>query len=335
MNVRNLVPFVILSAAFAVGCDEMDEFDAVDEDLGAVMLRPGSGTAGGVWLNTSSIGATPFSELDLSGQVHKGAQFTGAQLLRPGNVWVNVTSGAVKDGILEAKVGTTIYRGADLVGSRWQLTLFNPDTDGDGDHDANDEPEVDVELRIASFQQISAREAHYTFETVDDEGNVVPVCDADTAGRHTMVPIKDVTVNEVTGKMAKRSNTLYLACTSGAIGKAVQWGYKPWERQLDEFEVATRMIRADYCYTGQSFTQNGTHLQVQDRYHINTFLRSEDPNEAVWTTTGVRCLNTPRNATYTAPQVQCGGQTLPTCPADTSMSTYPDALFWTKLDAAI
>ncbi|MFY0532351.1 ADYC domain-containing protein [Nannocystis pusilla] len=209
-------------------------------------------------------------------------------------MWVNVTSGAVKDGTLEAKVGTTVYRGADLVGSRWELTLFNADTDGDGDHDADDEPEVDVELRIASFQQISPKEAHYTFETVDELGNIVPVCDADTDGVHTMVPIKDLTVNEVTGRMGKRSNTLYLACTSGAVGKAVQWGYKPWERPIDEFEVATRMVRADYCFDGTSYTQTGTHLQIKDKYQINTFLRSDDPTEAVWSKSGVRCINTPQ-----------------------------------------
>jgi hypothetical protein len=267
--------------------------------------------------------------------VHAGVQFTGAQLLRPGNVWLDVTSGSVNQGTLEAKVGSTIYKGADLVGSRWQFTLFNADTDGDGDHDADDDPEVPVEIWISSYQQISPKEAHYTFETYDDDGNVVPVCEADAAGSRAMVPIKDITVNEVTGKMAKRSNTLYLACMSGAVGKAVQWGYRPWERPLEEFEVATRMIRADYCFTGHSFTQNGTHLQVQDRYNINTFLHSDDPTEAVWSRSGVRCLNTPRNATYTAPQVQCNGQTLPTCPADTSMTTYPDTLFWTKIDAAV
>lgn len=335
MNIRNLVPFVILSVACVTACDDRDQYDAADEDLGEVALRPGSGPAGGVWLNTSSIGSTAFSELDLSGVVHKGAQFTGAKLLRPGNVWVNVTSGSVKDGTLEAKVGTTIYRGADLVGSRWELTLFNADTDGDGDHDADDEPEVDVELRIASFQQISPKEAHYTFETVDELGNVVPVCDADTDGVHTMVPIKDLTVNEVTGRMGKRSNTLYLACTSGAVGKAVQWGYKPWERPIDEFEVATRMVRADYCFDGTSFTQTGTHLQIKDKYQINTFLRADDPTEAVWSKSGVRCINTPRNATFTAPQVVCGGQTLPICSSSTSMTTYTDALFWTKIDASI
>lgn len=327
MNVRNLMMFVVLGVGFGAGCDELDELDGV-EDLGEVTVR-GSGAWGGVWLNTSTIGTTPFSELDLSGQVHAGAKFTGAQLLRPGNVWLSVTSGAVKDGILEAKVGTTVYRGADLVGSRWQLTLYNADTDGDGDHDADDEPEVPVEIWISSVQQISAKEARYVFETYDADDNVVPVCSADAAGNHTMVPIKDVTVNEVTGTMAKRSNTLYLACTSGAIGKAVVWGYRPWERTLGEFEVATRMVRADYCFDGQSYTQTGTSLQVHDKYKINTFLYPEDPTEAVWTRSGVRCLNAPRNSTL--PAVQCNGQPVPTCPTNVSMATYSDTLFWTKL----
>ncbi|MDC0718940.1 ADYC domain-containing protein [Nannocystis bainbridge] len=333
MNVRNLVLFTILGMGMGAGCDDVGAVDAADADLGAVLPRPGSGASGGVWLNTSTIGTTAFSELDLSGQVHAGAQFTGAQLLRPGNVWLDITNGSVKDGTLEAKVGSKVYKGADLIGSRWQLTLFNADTDGDGDHDADDEAAVPVEIWITAVQQISTKEARYVFETYDADDNVVPVCSPDASGATTMVPIKDLAVDEVTGKMTKRSNTLYLACTSGAIGKAVTWGYRPWERTLEEFEVATRMIRADYCFTGHSFTQTGTSMQVKDRYNINTFLHTGDPNEAVWGRTGVRCINTPRSSTYSAPQVQCNGQTLPACPSDVSLTTYSDALFWTKVDA--
>lgn len=331
MKFRSLLPSLILSVGFFTGCDE--HVDAVDGDRGEVALRRGSGSSGGVWLNTSTIGTTAFSELDFKGNVHDGVQFTGAKVLRPGGVWLTVGDGKVEDGNIKAKAGNTWYAGADLVGSRWYLTLSNADTDHDGDHDGDDAASVAVELWIASHVQISPKESRYVFETFDDEGAAVPVCGADSAGNHTMIPMKDITVDDLTGDMSTRKDTLYLACTSGAIGKAIVWGYRPWERPLPEFEVATRMVRADYCFDGMSWTETGSAVQVRDRYNVNTFLYATDPTEIVWTKTGAACINTPRNATYGASQVTCNGAQLPTCAANVSMTTYKDTLFWTKIDA--
>lgn len=332
MKFRSLVPSLILSVGLFAGCDE--HVDAVDGELGEVSLRPGSGSSGGVWLNTSTIGTTAFSELDLKGNVHDGVQFTSAKLLRPGSVWMNVIEGQVVDGNLKAKGSNGVwYAGADLVGSRWSLTLSNADTDHDGDHDADDEASVATEIWITSHVQVSPRESRYVFETFDDDGAAVPVCEADSAGNHTMIPMKDITVDDFTGHMTPRKDTLYLACTSGAIGKAIVWGYRPWERPLGEFEVATRMVRADYCFDGMSWTETGLPIQVKDKYNINTFLYASDPTEVVWTKTGAACISTPRNVTYGASQVTCNGQQLPTCAGNVSMTTYKDTLFWTKIDA--
>lgn len=329
MNLRSLVPSLLLGAALFTGCDE--HVDAVD---GEVSLRPGSGSSGGVWLNTSTIGTTPFSELDLKGNVHDGVQFTGAKVLRPGNVWLTVVEGSVMDGNLKAKASNGVtYSGADLIGSHWYLTLSNADTDHDGDHDADDAASVPTEIWISAHQQVSPRESRYVFETFDDDGNAVPVCDADSSGNRTAIPIKDVTVDDFTGDMAPRKDTLYLACTSGAIGKAITWGYRPWERPLPEFEVATRMVRADYCFDGMSWTETGMPIQVKDKYGTNTFLYATDPTEVVWTKTGAACINTPRNLTYAASQVTCNGAALPTCAGNVGMTTYKDTLFWTKIDA--
>lgn len=317
MNARSLCSLLIVSAGLVAGCDGIE---GVDEDLGQVTLRPGS--FGGVWLNTSLIGATLFSEIDLKGASHDGVRFNGLQIQRPGDPWLTASSVYVADGNLKAKVGTTTYSGADLVGSRWQLTLLDEADGGE------------VEIWIASHVQVSPKESRYVFETLDLDGNVVPVCAADSAGNHTLIPIKDVTVDAMTGDMATRKDTVYLACTSGAIGKAIVWGYKPWDRVLSEFEVATRVVRADYCFDGTPWTETGIALQLRDKYNINTFLHASDPTEVVWTKTGAACVSTPRNSIYSAAQVVCDGQALPLCPANTSMSTFSGTLFWTKIDAS-
>lgn len=317
MHFQRLLPVVmLLSASFAAGCDpEFVEGD--DGDLGAVSLRP-SGANGGVWLNTSSIGSTAFQEFDLTGAVHDGMRLTGVKVKGPNDTLLTATSGEVVDGNLRVKVGKTVYSGAQLVGARWQLNIVDGQT------------ETPVEIWIESHVQISPRESRYVFKALDADGMESYVCDADSSGAHTSIPMKDITVDAATGDMAGRPMTVYLACTSGAIGKAMVWGYRPWERPLPEFEAATRMVRADYCFDGMSWTETGMALQVRDKYNINTFARAEDPTEVVWTKDGAACLTQPRNPTYVAAQVTCDGQPLPACPANTSMTSYPGTLFWTK-----
>ncbi len=250
--------------------------------------------------------------------MHDGVRFTGLLIKRPGNVWLAATP-EVKEGNLKGKVGPTMYAENDMVGSRWKFNIVDGSV------------ETPVEIWIDGYTKISGKEGRYTFKTFDGNGQPTPICGVDVSGKYTAVPFADVTVDTATGHLAPRPATLYLACTSGAVGKAIVWGYRPWERALPEFEAATRMVRADYCYDGMSWTENGTALQVKDKFNINTFVDATDPTEVVWTGTGAACLTTPRNPAYGASAVTCNGQALPTCPGNVSLTSYPGALFWTKL----
>lgn len=316
MQTLKFLPLLTLSLALGVGCDPSAELD----DEGPISLRPGGGGSGGVYLNTSSIGSTPFSEMDLTGALHDGVRITGVKLLRPNNQWLWAERGEIKDGNLRAKVGKTYYVGQDLVGSRWMIELV----DAQG-------AVTPKELWISGITVISPKETRYTFQTTDDLGQAQYLCEADSAGLHTAVAIKDVTIDPFTGDMAPRLNTMYFGCTSGAVGKAAVWGYKPWERTLAEFAAAVRMVRADYCFDGMSWTSTGTSLQVKDRWSINDFVSTAEPTEVVWTRTGVACITQPRVLTYAAEQVTCDGQPIPACPANLTMTTYMDAQYWTRL----
>jgi hypothetical protein len=88
-----------------------------------------------------------------------------------------------------------------------------------------------------------------------------------------------------------------LTCTSGAIGKCVRFGYKPWKTTpegvslWDYHEACTRMVRADYCGDGRSWTKDGTPIDLYDRLAIQT----EDQNdgmefEAAWGIDGAHCV---------------------------------------------
>ncbi len=317
MNAFKILALLTLTLTAGAGCDA----EVVnDDDGGEVNVRSGSGGYGGVWLNTSSIGSQAFSEMDLTGALHDGVKAIGGQVKGPKNSWLAITKTEVVDGKLRVKVGQTTYTGAALVGARWQVLVVN-DLGGSLLRD----------LWITEVDVISAKETRYTLQTHDDDGKVMFVCDADAMGSHAAAVIKDVTIDPDTADMAVRKNTVYVACVSGAVGKAITWGYRPWERSLAEFSTAVRMVRADYCFDGMSWTETGTKMQVKDRWNVNTFLSAAPPTEVVWTKTGIACLTQPRASTYQPAQVTCDGHVIPSCPANLTMSTYADTQFWTKL----
>ena len=88
-----------------------------------------------------------------------------------------------------------------------------------------------------------------------------------------------------------------VTCSSGAIGKCVRFGYKPWQRLpdgtslWDHHQACVRMMRADYCGDGQSFTRDGTLIDLYDRLG----LQKDEPApgmrfEAGWGKDGAICV---------------------------------------------
>jgi hypothetical protein len=92
------------------------------------------------------------------------------------------------------------------------------------------------------------------------------------------------------------------ACTNGAIGKCMRWGYKPWKSaggiSLDQHHGAcVRMVRADYCGDGRSHTVNGTPIDVYDRLGIQKPEASASESEeleAAWGPDGATYLRVPQ-----------------------------------------
>ena len=93
------------------------------------------------------------------------------------------------------------------------------------------------------------------------------------------------------------ANVFNLTCSSGAIGKCVRFGYKPWKllpdgtALRDHHQACVRMMRADYCGDGQSFTRGGTLIDLYDRLGI----QKDEPGpgmrfEAGWGKDGATCV---------------------------------------------
>ena len=313
MTRRGIVPCLLaLGAALVLttGCDPVEQ-GADGDDAGAVFLRP---VGGGVWLNTSALGTHAFAALDLTKGKYDGVRLDRVQV-KQGNNFIVADRVKALDGEIRAGLGLVTYTGQQLVGSKWELTLVAG---------AVETPAMMWIASAINNQGIW----QYTFQHYDAQNNIAHLCDPDLDGKSTAVPIADITVDSATGDILERANTLYLGCTSGAVGKAVTWGYKPWDITVPDFEVAVRVVRADYCGSGQSFTAPGNMLQIQDVWGVSSFANATATNEAVWGANGAVCMNQARAAGQGP--VSCGGVPIATCAANVSLISVPGALMWTK-----
>ena len=97
------------------------------------------------------------------------------------------------------------------------------------------------------------------------------------------------------GAWTDSSTAFTLGCRATALAKCVEFGYKPWKTHAgellrDHHQACTRMLRADYCGDGKSWTANGTPINLYDGIGI----QADDATWAVdaeWTAEGAICTN--------------------------------------------
>lgn len=88
-----------------------------------------------------------------------------------------------------------------------------------------------------------------------------------------------------------------LACTSGAQGKCLRFGYRPWATgpdgvsMQDRYNACIHMVRADYCGDGTPTTVDGTIIDIFDDAGIQTpDRRAGFTFEAAWSPEGAVCV---------------------------------------------
>jgi hypothetical protein len=132
-------------------------------------------------------------------------------------------------------------------------------------------------------------------------GEWQPYCSPDREGKSRAIPVDGSW--DARGDWTPGDGAITFACTSGAIGKCVRWGYRPWEelggRSLHDHHLAcVRMVRADYCGDGTPHTRDGTRIEIFDPLGIQK-RDPEDPKdpfimEAGWSPSGATYLYRPR-----------------------------------------
>jgi hypothetical protein len=201
----------------------------------------------------------------------------------------------------------TALSGQDFVGAQLDATL----SDG-----------TPVVLRVDTVEP-SAGDPEILFHTLSLASSPLgpwsPLCGADASGAALRAIAVSGRWDYATGAKVQDQyqGVVTIACRGGAIAKCLEMAYKPWKTlsvcegaglncqsvNLEKHHQAcTRLVRADYCGNGTSFTVNGTPVNIYDAVGVQT----DDQGwsvEAEWGIDGARCLSS---------QNRYGGQ-IPAC----------------------
>ena len=336
---KTLTQTLLTSLALTLGaCDAGDAF--VDGDTA---LRPGGGWGGGLQLNTNFIGGHDNSELDLDGQFHKHARLDRvclspkhADIQKPVCLIAGKDTIDVKDGMIIGAKGGQNFHGVAFKASDWLLQI---------DHDKDGVLDSTVTLRILDARSVATTPTgsaapveywnyHWAYDPgtatghlaailkkgEQKSGTFVPTCepDVDTDSLGTVV-LGDTSIetrpDHVTGDVEEKARVMFTACHSGAVGKAPRWGYVLHKIGHKYYENIIRMIRADYCGDGDSWTEPGQAVALTDKalgvhYEFDAAYSFEG---VVSLESGWVCVDTPRLSpvyTYNDVKSACG---IPTC----------------------
>lgn len=316
---------------------------AVDEDEAEFRLDPNTAgnSGGGTVFNTSELDDRRFSEITHATE-WKSAKQTIQIVDEPNMPGIRMTQLVLKTGeslvAFQSQGGWLVgydaehqkYEGDDFLESVW--TIKHADW---GEALTMQLVEADV----------SGDLPRYRFLHLDSDGKGAKVGTAncpegtDSAGNGgdgRARLLSGFSIDEDSGNLTESKYSTYFACNTGATGKAADLGFYDLgvhgvtaEKGTDPWlplELAIRVIRADYCYEGKSFTEPGTGVFIEDYWGV--IESSPDltaPVEAVWGPKGLLCRGTGRQES-----IDCG-ENLPVCEPDVALTDYPEARFITRL----
>ncbi|MEZ4449570.1 MAG: ADYC domain-containing protein [Nannocystaceae bacterium] len=303
------LPLLLLALLLAPAC-ALEEAEAEADDLELrTTAGSGGGSGGGPVFNTHVVEDLHFSELVPPEDASMGVALLGVELEDGRDAAVAVDD----EGELVAEVGDEHLSGAALIGSTWWIgsTFWLPKTP----LRILDAMKVDGVTRYAFAHP---RDGEWTANCPGKELEYVRV-------------LRGIALQEGSGDLSAAPSRLFLSCPRGAVGKAASWGYYDLAEALDDldvFETAIRVVRADYCYDGVAHTAEGVELLVEDRWGIRGPVPGDWPLEAVWGADGLLCAGTPR---HQLGAITCGAP-IPACVDGVDpFKKYPGARFVSRV----
>jgi hypothetical protein len=250
------------------------------DDAGAV--SPEGTSLNGTSLNGTSLNGTSLNGTSLSGLNLEGVKLGGGVTLG-GAALSAVTLSAT--GFTGKKPDGTTITGAGFVGAQFSGHLSNGST---------------VALRVDSRVALGGANADVyaygvSFQTT---AGWSPLCGKDAGGVAILAVPLGGTWNYAQGvanggAFTADATRFTFACRTTAIAKCVELGYKPWKStaggvSLQGHHLACiRMLRADFCGNGTSYTVDGTPINLYDNVGVQA---DTQPwyIEAEWSPSGAR-----------------------------------------------
>ncbi len=294
-----------------IGCDAVDEPEAVQEDFGggAVQAREfqwNDFRLNDFRLNDFRLNSSRFNDFRLNGDTtsdwieiydfwlpNGGSSFTGQ--LSGGMLKINDGWGWLEEWDVEGTIIEYHIKKSGLTQVTKQVWLKWADP-------------------LAPYSDVWK----YDADIRTNGGPWEPLC-LDSNGNRTDTLLIGEAWNPTTGAKItpKPSNSITLACRTAALAKCVEFGYRPWASKngtalANHHQACTRMVRADYCGTSTPHTVSGTPIHVLDKIGIQNVGQGVNyVVEAEWGPNGATCLN-PANTRLPNQTIGCN---IPTCGA--------------------
>ncbi|MBJ6124383.1 ADYC domain-containing protein [Microvirga splendida] len=144
------------------------------------------------------------------------------------------------------------------------------------------------------------------------------------------------------GLPVQQDGGIAFTCTSGAQGKCILMGYRPWDARTDVpmpdlHAACIHMMRAGYGGDDRPATRDGTLVDVYDRFGIQRPEATDPlPFEAAWGRDGALCVAHPRIAeNVTLDELArrypaLGGRVGPEACTEEAMRDHPGALLFNR-----
>lgn len=173
---------------------------------------------------------------------------------------------------------------------------------------------VDVDT-LPTWSDLGHDEYIYRMSYYDSNNAPQHLCDSsDPDGDWLTVLPHEIVVPGKTHVITEDTDWFTLACVGEAAFKMKMLGYSrysPSAPTKDERVATIRMVTADYCGTGTSFTTAGVPVAWSDRSGTVSPPFAEVSMEAQWDEGGAVCLNTPRQFPIESIEDECGA--IPKC----------------------
>ncbi len=288
MSARKFSKFLRIGMALALAACSQGCSDA---DSSMVATNPNSVIVNnGLQLNGEQFNGLQLNGLQLNGLQLNGLQLNGLQL--------NGTSFSARD----AGDASHLLSGTDLSGMTFDVTATL----------GNTTKQITVKIDSISPDAMSATHDVLLYDLSYQEAGTSTWTSVCTDGNGAALPALPLANrwNLTTGARIDAPDAVTFACSNGALGKCVRWGYRPWATSTrcsgpmcstvslqDYHQACTRMVRADYCGNGEAHTIDGTAIDVFDNLSPQVQSRSTNLKlEAKWTANGATCLNKTREA---------------------------------------